>query len=82
MGLNRRALGRHAVLPALGDYLLFTAALALVTGVIFGLAPALEASRTDVAKSIKDETVPAGAGRRFSLRKALVMAQVALSVLS
>lgn len=62
--------------------LAFTAALALVTGVIFGLAPALEASRTDVAKSIKDETVPAGAGRRFSLRKALVMAQVALSVLS
>jgi len=69
LGLDGRVLG-------------FTAGLALATGVIFGLAPALEASRTDVASSIKDETVPTGAGRRFTLRKGLVMAQVALSVLS
>ena len=67
--------------------LTFTALLALATGVLFGLAPALQASRAEVVPVLKNEAVPAGAGRRglrgvFNLRQTLVIAQVALSLVS
>ena len=67
--------------------LTFTALLALTTGVLFGLAPAIQASRPDVVPVLKNETVPAGAGRRgvsgmINLRQALVIVQVALSLVS
>lgn len=69
-----------------GRVLGFTALLALTTGVLFGLAPAIQASRPDVVPVLKNETVPAGAGRGWtrvvSLRQALVIAQVALSLVS
>lgn len=69
-----------------GRVLAFTAALALLTGVLFGLAPALQASKTEVVPVLKDETVPFGAGRGwrsfFSLRQALVVSQVALSLVA
>ena len=70
-----------------GRVLGFTAALALITGALFGLAPAIQASRPDVVPILKNETVPAGAGRRgflgvINLRQALVIAQVALSLIS
>ena len=65
----------------------FTAVLTILTGVLFGLAPAIQASRPDVVPVLKNETVPAGANRRgwrglFSLRQGLVVAQVALSLIS
>jgi macrolide transport system ATP-binding/permease protein len=67
--------------------LLFTTALALATGVLFGLAPALQASRPDVVSVLKNETVASGSPRRgwlalFNLRQALVVSQVALSLIS
>ena len=70
-----------------GRVLGFTALLAVLTGVLFGLAPAIQASRADVVPVLKNETVPAGAGRHgflgiFSLRQGLVVAQIALSLLS
>ena len=69
-----------------GRVLLFTGLLALVTGVLFGLAPAIQASRPDVVSVLKNEIVASGSGRgwfRFlSLRQALVVAQVALSLVS
>src|SRR5215475_5216542 len=64
------------------DYrvLLFTAGVALITGLTFGLAPALQATRTDPNPALKD-----GAGTsapsRLLLGKSLVVAQVALSLL-
>src|SRR5204863_258699 len=56
----------------------FTAALAIVTGILFGLAPAIQASRADVVPVLKNELVPAASGRRgiaafFSLRQVLVV---------
>ncbi|HEY0875219.1 MAG TPA: ABC transporter permease [Vicinamibacterales bacterium] len=64
----------------------FTALLALATGVLFGLAPAIQSSRPDVVPVLKNEIVPTGTGRgwrRFvSLRQALVVSQVALSLVS
>jgi putative ABC transport system permease protein len=60
--------------------LLVTIAVALVTGIVFGLAPALRGSRADVATSLRGDG--AGAGRsRSRLRNALVAAQVAASLL-
>jgi len=61
--------------------LLFTLAVALGTGVLFGLAPALQAAQIDLQHTLKDGTRGAGAtGRRQRLRNALVVAEVALSL--
>ena len=57
----------------------YTFALSLVTGLLFGLAPALEASRRDVVSTLKDEGSVGGSKGR--LRNSLVVAQVSLSLL-
>jgi putative ABC transport system permease protein len=60
--------------------LLFALALSVATGVIFGLAPAWHASRADVASIIKEgaRSVAGGGSRRT--RSALLVAEVALSI--
>ena len=65
----------------------FTALLAIATGILFGLAPAIQASKADVVPVLKNELVPSGAGARgvmkyLSLRQALVVAQVAASLVA
>jgi predicted permease len=67
--------------------LIFTTLLALITGLLFGLVPALQASRPDVVPILKNESVPGGSPRRgwgavLNLRQALVVAQIALSLVS
>jgi putative ABC transport system permease protein len=64
-------------IPVDGRVLVFTLAVSVLTGVIFGLAPALRASRLDLASSLKDGT-PSSGQRRSRLRSALVTAQVAV----
>ena len=60
----------------------FMYGLSLLTGIVFGLAPALAASRPDVIGSLKDEAGAANTGgRRGRLRGSLVVTQVALSLL-
>ena len=60
----------------------FTFALTLVTGIVFGLLPALRASRPDPWTTLKDTVgTLAGSGGSLFLRKGLVTAQVALSFL-
>jgi predicted permease len=63
------------------DYrvLSFTAAVALLTGLAFGLAPALQASRSEPNSALKDGA-GSSAGARARLGKSLVVAQVALSL--
>ncbi len=62
--------------------LLFTLSLTLATGIIFGLLPALRASRPDPWTTLKDTVgALAGTGGSLYLRKGLVAAQVALSFL-
>jgi predicted permease len=59
----------------------FTLGLALLTVLLFALAPALQATRPDVFPTLKDAGVPAGSsGVRRGLREALVVGQVALSL--
>jgi predicted permease len=60
---------------------LFTLALAVLSGVGFGLVPALRASGTDLAPALKSEAASVVGGTHFRLRKGLVVAQVALSLL-
>ncbi len=66
------------------DYraLAFAAALSVVTGVAFGLAPALKATRVDLVPALRgDGEVRSPELRRFTLKDALVAFQVAVSVL-
>ena len=63
-----------------GRVLAFTLLLSIATGVIFGLAPALQASRADLVDVLKDESGAASGGRRAVIRNVLVIAQIALSV--
>ncbi len=58
----------------------FTAGLSILTGILFGLAPALRATRPDLVGALKNDTPVFGRLRRFSLRNALVVVQVALSL--
>jgi predicted permease len=62
--------------------LLFATAVSLITGLIFGLVPALQSTKPDVAPTLKD-TVGGivGGGAHVRVRKALVAAQVMLSLL-
>ncbi len=64
--------------------LLFTLILSLASAAIFALVPAMRASRVDLITGLKgDETLARrGRGRRASLRDALVIGQVTLSLLS
>ncbi len=57
-----------------------TLAATILTGVIFGIVPALQATRTDLTTALKG-TEPRTMGRRIPLRHVLVVGQVALSLL-
>jgi len=59
--------------------LVFTLAVSLLTGVLFGLAPAWRATGLDLATSLKQSRRTTGAVSRLS--KGLIVAQVALSLL-
>jgi predicted permease len=63
----------------------FASGIAVLTGILFGLAPAFRSTRVDVAPTLKEtagsisKATHAG-NRRFGLANSLVMAQVALSM--
>jgi len=64
-----------------GSVLIFTLGAALLTGLLFGLMPALDASRTDLTGAIKTGgRGVVGSGRSRRTREMLVVAEVALSV--
>jgi len=65
-----------------GRVLGFTLLIAIVTGVIFGLAPALQASKVDLNDALKDTARgSSGGSRRARVRSALVVTEVALSMI-
>jgi putative ABC transport system permease protein len=96
-GLLIAALGRNAIWslrpPFLAQnfvdltidrrVLVFTAVVSVVTGIVFGLIPALQTSRTDVVGALKEESRGGGQSRRRLLfSHALVVLQVALSAVA
>ena len=58
----------------------YTLLLSVLTGIAFGLVPALQASKPNLVPALKDEAV-GFSRRRLSLRNLLVVAQVAVSLL-
>ncbi len=64
-----------------GRVLAFTLGVAVLTGLVFGLAPALAASRLDVNEALKESGRGTGGGwRRNRVRSVLVVAEIALSL--
>jgi predicted permease len=60
----------------------FTLALCLATGIGFGLVPALQSTKPDLAQALKDEAgITLGSGAQLNFRKLAVAAQVALCLL-
>ena len=63
--------------------LAFTLGLTVITTVLFGLAPALQASKPDLVAALKDNAAALGQGqRKFPLQHALVISQMALSTVA
>jgi predicted permease len=58
----------------------FTLVVAVLTGVLFGLVPALQASKPDLVPTLKDARQSRSRGGRAGLRGALVVTQVALAL--
>src|SRR5205814_3794659 len=63
----------------------FTAAISLLTGILFGLAPALRGARVDLTPALKEgfgvaTGVAHRVGRRFTIGNALVVTQMALAI--
>ncbi|HEX8838067.1 MAG TPA: ABC transporter permease [Candidatus Acidoferrum sp.] len=61
--------------------LTFTLGVTVLTGIVFGLVPALQTTRPEVGRVLKDEAGAVVGGGHAGLRKTLVVAQVALSLL-
>ena len=63
--------------------LMYTAAISLATGLLFGVVPACRATRTDLSADLAARTASDGAGQRLrlGLGRSLVVVQVALSLL-
>ncbi|MBV8730678.1 MAG: ABC transporter permease, partial [Acidobacteriia bacterium] len=63
------------------DVLGFSLAVSLLTAFLFGLAPALQSTRPDLASTLKDQGAAIAGGAHTGWRKLLAAAQVSLSLL-
>ena len=80
--LSQRSLPRIREIGVDGFVLAFTAGLSLLTGILFGLMPALHISKADLNSALRDEgRGSTGSRRRNVARNLLVVSQVALSMI-
>jgi predicted permease len=92
IGLILAKLGTHAILAALSDLLpradevgldyrvlLFTAGISILTGILFGLVPALKLLRPDVSETLK-EGGRGSSGKRHRAQRVLVAVEMALAI--
>jgi putative ABC transport system permease protein len=63
-----------------GNVLIFTAAIALVTGVVFGLVPAFHSARPDIAQMLRESVRGSSKGGSHRTRSTLVIAEMTLAV--
>ena len=59
----------------------FTVGVTLVTGIIFGLVPALRSTRVNLNDSLRDSGRSTASGSKLNIAKGLVIVQVAFSLL-
>ena len=79
--LSAAQLPRASEIGLDAQLLAFTCLISCLTGIIFGLAPALQTSKLDLTQALKDEGRGTGGGARHNrLRSALVVVEVALSL--
>ncbi|HZS54470.1 MAG TPA: ABC transporter permease [Bryobacteraceae bacterium] len=78
---GRQGFSLHAELD--WHVLAFTVTVAFATGILFGLAPAIQATRADVTPALKESraSAPRARAHRIGLSRLLVISQVALSLL-
>ncbi len=70
-------------LPAIrmdGRVLAFTSAIAVLTGILFGMVPALRTSKLNLSEALKEGARNVAGGRHERLRKLLVVSELALSL--
>jgi predicted permease len=92
IGLILAKFGTHAILAALSDLLpradevgldyrvlLFTAGISILTGIVFGLVPALKLLRPDVSETLK-EGGRGSSGKRHRTQRVLVAVEMALAI--
>ncbi len=72
-------LPRSVAIDLDGSVLLFTIFVSVVTGIVFGLLPALNASNLDLLKFLKQGTRSSDSLQRLRLRGFLLVAEIALS---
>lgn len=81
LSLDPGEVPRVAPIGVNGQALAFAVLLSLVTGILFGVVPAWQASRPQLQSTLKDNTRGAtGDGQRHFARGALVLAEVAISL--
>jgi putative ABC transport system permease protein len=80
LALGHNAIPRAAEIRMNGGVLVFTALAAALTGVLFGLAPAWEASRPALQTMLKDSSRGATTGHN-RLRQGLIVAEVSLTLM-
>jgi putative ABC transport system permease protein len=85
-GLDLLVAASPSDLPRVGEIgldtnvLVFTVAVSLLTGILFGLVPALQASRLDLNESLKEGGRGSTEGRRNRVRSLLVISEIALAL--
>ncbi|HLG57108.1 MAG TPA: ABC transporter permease [Vicinamibacterales bacterium] len=71
---------REAAISLDGRVMLFAIAVSVLTGLLFGMAPAVQATRPDLASSMKDDSRgSSGSASRKRLRDTLIVVEVALA---
>jgi len=78
--LNPGNIPRLAAIGIDGRVLAFTSAAALLTGILFGLAPALRTSRVNLSETLKEGGRSLVGGGNQRLRNLLVVTEIALSL--
>jgi putative ABC transport system permease protein len=82
LSLQPAGIPRLDVVRVDGAVIAFTAAIAIATGVLFGMIPAFQATRGDLVGSLKEGGKGALASRRAGrMREGLVIAEIALAVM-
>jgi putative ABC transport system permease protein len=81
VALNRDRIPRAQEISLDGWVVVFTVGISILTGIVFGLVPALQSSRSDLHETLKEGGRSGSGGTRRGLRGALVVAEIALALM-